>query len=110
MSRTQPSASIGHNAHSTAQANPDYLAVNWEAGGGGSFAVIPLEERGKLPERLPLFRGHTAAVLDTDWYNHLLAISGQADAVQEPVQRLPHSLGIGRREGMTDQSAMTRHS
>lgn len=23
--------------------------------------------RGKLPDRIPLFRGHTAAVLDTDW-------------------------------------------
>jgi coronin-1B/1C/6 len=41
--------------------------VNWEAGGGGAFAVIPLEERGKLPDQLPLFRGHTAVVLDTDW-------------------------------------------
>lgn len=29
--------------------------------------MIPLEERGKLPERIPLFRGHTAVVLDTDW-------------------------------------------
>lgn len=43
------------------------MAVNWEASGGGAFAVIPLEEKGKLPEQLPLFRGHTAAVLDTDW-------------------------------------------
>ena len=50
------------------QANPQYLSVNWEASGGGAFAVIPVNERGKLPERLPLFRGHTAAVLDTDWY------------------------------------------
>lgn len=41
--------------------------MNWEAGGGGAFAVIPLHERGKLPERIPLFRGHTAVVLDTDW-------------------------------------------
>jgi coronin-1B/1C/6 len=41
--------------------------VNWEAGGGGAFAIIPLEERGKLPERIPLCRGHTAVVLDTDW-------------------------------------------
>jgi hypothetical protein len=31
--------------------------------------VIPVHERGKLPERIPLFRGHTAAVLDTDWYD-----------------------------------------
>jgi coronin-1B/1C/6 len=50
------------------QANPEYLAVNWESGGGGAFAVIPLNERGKLPDQIPLFRGHTAAVLDTDWW------------------------------------------
>ena len=56
------------------QANPKYISVNWEAGGGGAFAVIPLDETGRLPEQLPLFRGHTAVVLDTDWYvKHLLA-------------------------------------
>ncbi|KAF2215357.1 hypothetical protein CERZMDRAFT_105110 [Cercospora zeae-maydis SCOH1-5] len=49
------------------KANPKYIAVNWESGGGGAFAVIPLEERGKLPDAIPLFRGHTAVVLDTDW-------------------------------------------
>ncbi|OKL60689.1 hypothetical protein UA08_03967 [Talaromyces atroroseus] len=55
--------------------------VNWEAGGGGAFAVIPLEERGKLPEKIPLFRGHTAAVLDTDWnpFNDSLIASGSDD-------------------------------
>jgi hypothetical protein len=50
------------------QVNPKYISVNWEASGGGAFAVIPLEERGRMPEQIPLFRGHTAAVLDTDWY------------------------------------------
>ncbi|EWC47000.1 coronin-like protein crn1 [Drechslerella stenobrocha 248] len=49
------------------KANPKYLSVNWEASGGGAFAVIPLNERGKEPDQIPLFRGHTAAVLDTDW-------------------------------------------
>jgi len=44
------------------------LSVNWDASGGGAFAVIPLSEKGKLPDQIPLFRGHTAAVLDTDWY------------------------------------------
>lgn len=43
------------------------MSVNWETSGGGSFAVIPLGVRGKLPDQIPLFRGHTAAVLDTDW-------------------------------------------
>ncbi|KAI9799045.1 MAG: Coronin-like protein crn1 [Piccolia ochrophora] len=60
---------ISKNAWDTnlVKANPLYLSVNWEASGGGAFAVIPLEERGRMPEQLPLFRGHTAAVLDTDW-------------------------------------------
>lgn len=49
------------------QANPEYVAVNWEASGGGAFAVIPINESGRAPDQLPLFRGHTAAVLDTDW-------------------------------------------
>jgi coronin-1B/1C/6 len=50
------------------KANPEYLSVNWEASGGGAFAVIPLNEKGKLPDQIPLFRGHTATVLDTDWW------------------------------------------
>ncbi|OMP83557.1 Coronin-like protein crn1 [Diplodia seriata] len=49
------------------KANPKYLAVNYESGGGGAFVVIPVDERGKLPDILPLFRGHTGPVLDTDW-------------------------------------------
>ncbi|KAK3896936.1 hypothetical protein C8A05DRAFT_39516 [Staphylotrichum tortipilum] len=61
---------ISRNAWDTnlVKVNPEYLSVNWESGGGGAFAVIPLNERGKLPDQIPLFRGHTAAVLDTDWH------------------------------------------
>ncbi|KAJ5949320.1 hypothetical protein N7454_000904 [Penicillium verhagenii] len=74
---------ISRNAWDTnlIKVNPKHLAVNWEAGGGGAFAVIPLEERGKLPERIPLFRGHTAVVLDTDWnpFNDDLIASGSDD-------------------------------
>ncbi|KAF2497568.1 coronin-6 [Lophium mytilinum] len=64
------------------KANPEYISVNWEASGGGAFAVIPINERGRLPEQLPLFRGHTAAVLDTDWspFNDSLVASGSDDA------------------------------
>ncbi|KAI9815186.1 MAG: Coronin-like protein crn1 [Phylliscum demangeonii] len=60
---------ISKNAWDTnlVKANSVYLSVNWEASGGGAFAVIPLHDRGKLPDIIPLFRGHTAAVLDTDW-------------------------------------------
>ncbi|KAI1489327.1 hypothetical protein F5X96DRAFT_15792 [Biscogniauxia mediterranea] len=60
---------ISRNAWDTnlVKANPEYIAVNWEASGGGAFAVIPVNERGKVPDVIPLFRGHTATVLDTDW-------------------------------------------
>ncbi|KZF21652.1 DUF1900-domain-containing protein [Xylona heveae TC161] len=75
---------ISHNAWDTnlVKANPKYLSVNWESGGGGAFAVLPLEERGRLPELIPLFRGHTAAVLDTDWhpFDDSLVVSGSDDA------------------------------
>lgn len=61
--------------------NPTYLAVNWESGGGGAFAVIPLSEKGRAPEQIPLFRGHTAPVLDTDWspFNDSIIASGSDD-------------------------------
>ncbi|CCF55996.1 hypothetical protein KAFR_0A05610 [Kazachstania africana CBS 2517] len=47
--------------------NGKFLSVNWNASGGGAFAVIPVEEVGKAPDQVPLFRGHTAQVLDTDF-------------------------------------------
>lgn len=63
------------------QANPEYLSVNWDSSGGGAFAVIPLNERGKAPDQIPLFRGHTATVLDTDWnpFNDRIIASGSDD-------------------------------
>ena len=43
--------------------------------------MIPLDEKGRLPEQLPLFRGHTAVVLDTDWhpFNDSIIASGSDD-------------------------------
>ncbi|OCL13661.1 actin-binding protein-like protein [Glonium stellatum] len=74
---------ISKNAWDTnlIKANPEYISVNWESSGGGAFAVIPINERGRLPEQMPLFRGHTAAVLDTDWspFNDSLISSGSDD-------------------------------
>ncbi|KAF2465742.1 actin-binding protein-like protein [Lindgomyces ingoldianus] len=74
---------ISRNAWDTnlIKANPEYLSVNWEASGGGAFAVIPINEKGRLPEQIPLFRGHTAAVLDTDWspFNDSLISSASDD-------------------------------
>ncbi|KAI0461917.1 hypothetical protein LJB42_004521 [Komagataella kurtzmanii] len=61
--------------------NGKYLSVNWDASGGGAFAVIPLKEVGKAPDQVPLFRGHTAAVLDTDWnpFNDSQLVSSSDD-------------------------------
>lgn len=63
------------------KANPLYLSVNWEASGGGAFAIIPLDARGRLPEAFPLFRGHTGPVLDTDFnpFNDQIVASGSDD-------------------------------
>ncbi|WRT63362.1 uncharacterized protein IL334_000267 [Kwoniella shivajii] len=54
-----------------------YLAINWQVSGGGAFGVLPLfspasppQPTGfptKLPDIIPLARGHTAPVLDTAW-------------------------------------------
>ncbi|THH03797.1 hypothetical protein EW145_g6000 [Phellinidium pouzarii] len=63
-----------------------YISVNWNASGGGAFAILPLPSPfqahtlpSKLPDIIPLARGHTAPVLDTDWSPHddaLVASSG----------------------------------
>jgi coronin-1B/1C/6 len=44
--------------------------------------VIPLEDRGKLPGLIPLFKGHSAPVLDTDFnpFNDSLLASASEDA------------------------------
>ncbi|TKX27364.1 coronin-like protein crn1 [Elsinoe australis] len=77
------------------KANPKYIAVNWEAGGGGAFAVVPVNERGKLPEHIPLFRGHTAAVLDTDWhpFDDQIIVSGSDDA-KIAIYRVPDNFTL----------------
>lgn len=45
--------------------NGKYLLVSWDSSGGGAFAIIPVEEVGKAPDTVPLFRGHKGPVLDT---------------------------------------------
>lgn len=61
--------------------NPKFISVNWNSSGGGAFAVIPLNEVGKAPDQVPLFRGHTAHVLDTDFdpFNDNIVASGSDD-------------------------------
>ncbi|KAL9603913.1 MAG: hypothetical protein Q9219_000851 [cf. Caloplaca sp. 3 TL-2023] len=93
---------ISKNAWDTnlVKANPRYLAVNWEASGGGAFAVIPLNERGRLPEQLPLFRGHKAVVLDTDWnpFDDSLIASGSDDG-KAFIWRVPEDFTLRTEEG-----------
>ncbi|KAL5433597.1 hypothetical protein PMIN07_009974 [Paraphaeosphaeria minitans] len=88
---------ISKNAWDTnlIKANPEYLSVNWEASGGGAFAVIPLNEKGRVPEQIPLFRGHTAAVLDTDWspFNDSL-ISSASDDGKVFIWKVPEGFSL----------------
>ncbi|KAF7356158.1 Coronin [Mycena venus] len=69
-------------------ASGQYLSINWNASGGGAFAIVPLPSpfnatgfTYKLPDSLPLARSHTAPVLDTDWspHNDRIVASGGED-------------------------------
>lgn len=82
------------------KANPNYISVNWEASGGGAFAVIPINEKGRLPEQLPLFRGHTAVVLDTDWnpFNDSIIASGSDDG-KAFIWKVPEGFTLRTEEG-----------
>jgi len=63
------------------KANPLYIAVCWEASGGGAFLVQKQTDVGKLPAQPPLFGGHKAAVLDIDFhpFNDYIIASGGED-------------------------------
>ena len=49
------------------KASNKFVGLIWEARGGGSFAVIPNEQVGKLPANYPLVAGHKGNVLDIDF-------------------------------------------
>ena len=82
----------------------DYISINWQAGGGGAFAVIPVNERGRLPDHLPLFRGHTAVVLDTDWspFNDSLIASASDDG-KAFIWKVPDGFTLHVEEGEEPQ-------
>ncbi|KAI8967039.1 hypothetical protein BDF20DRAFT_348639 [Mycotypha africana] len=75
---------VSSNAWDTnmVKANPLFISVNWQASGGGTFAVIPHKQVGKLPDNYPLYRGHTGPVLDTDFnpFNDYVIASGSEDS------------------------------
>ncbi|KAI0339757.1 microtubule binding protein [Trametopsis cervina] len=71
-------------------ASAKYISVNWNASGGGAFAILPLPSpfaplpnglSYKVPDIIPLARGHTAPVLDTDWspFDDSVVASGGED-------------------------------
>ncbi|KAJ9090660.1 hypothetical protein QFC19_009521 [Naganishia cerealis] len=61
-----------------------FIAINWQVSGGGAFAILPAPSpfhtptvpsgsapfTTKLPDLIPLVRGHSAPVLDTAWAPH----------------------------------------
>ncbi|CAN3361074.1 hypothetical protein DICA4_D28854 [Diutina catenulata] len=64
------------------EANGDFLAVNWDASGGGAFAIVPVSEVGRAPDIVPLFRGHKAPVMDTAFnpFNKRQVVSAADDS------------------------------
>jgi coronin-1B/1C/6 len=62
-------------------ANTKFFAVCWEAAGGGSFAVVPWVQKGKLKADYPLVSGHKGPVLDVDAnpFNDYLFASASED-------------------------------
>jgi coronin-1B/1C/6 len=84
----RPSAQVSTSAWDTdlIKANPKFLSINYQASGGGAFLVLPLLSpfsapaipTPKLPDLLPLCRGHSGPVLDTAWHPHKEAVLASA--------------------------------
>lgn len=85
------------------QSNGKYISVNWDASGGGSFAVLPVSEEGKLPDRFPLFDGHKGPVLDTDWdpFDDEIVVSASDDGTIG-VWRIPENFSVHVEYGKLD--------
>ena len=70
------------NDSNVVKANPVFVGVNWEASGGGAFAVLNQKtDVGKLSSSPNLFTGHKAAVLDIDFhpFNDYIVASASED-------------------------------
>lgn len=90
--------------------NPLFISVNWNAGGGGAFAVIPLDKTGKLPGNYPLFCGHSAPVLDTDFANfndHIIASASEDGKVM--IWNIPEVFPEGDEVENFETAAVTLH-
>lgn len=86
-----------------AKSNGKYISLNWDASGGGSFAVIPTSEKGKLPDRFPLFDGHRGPVLDTAWnpFDDNMVVSASDDGTIG-VWRVPDNFSVFEEYGSLD--------
>lgn len=86
-----------------AKANPKYVSLNWQSSGGGSFAVLPHSQTGKLPDRFPLFDGHKGAVLDTDWnpFDDECVVSASDDGTIG-IWRVPENLDVMQEAPLDD--------
>ncbi|CCH61509.1 hypothetical protein TBLA_0E04570 [Henningerozyma blattae CBS 6284] len=77
--------------------NGKFISLTWKSTGGGAFAVIPIEEVGKFSDDVPLFRGHTAQVLDTDFdpfNDHRIASA--SDDGKVGIWEIPKRYSFGR--------------
>jgi len=81
-------------------ANPNYFACLWQAGGGGTMAVIPWSMKGKVDPKLPLIAGHKADILDCDFhpFNDNIVVSASEDCTAK-IWSIPEG---GLKETMTE--------
>ncbi|KAJ9056689.1 Coronin-like protein crn1 [Entomophthora muscae] len=96
--------------HVFVKTNPLFLSVNWNAGGGGAFVVIPLEKTGKLSKNFPLFSGHSGPVLDTDFANfndHVIASASEDGKVM--IWNIPEFSTEGEEVENLETAAVTLH-
>ncbi|CAG8497612.1 8987_t:CDS:2 [Paraglomus occultum] len=91
--------------------NPKFVAVNWNSSGGGAFAVIPHKNAGKIVDGIPLYRGHTAAVLDTDFanFNDNVIASGAEDS-KVMIWNIPDELGEPESPDIIPAATLSGHS
>ncbi|CAG8656654.1 4609_t:CDS:10 [Funneliformis caledonium] len=103
---------ISSNAWDTnlVKVNPSFVSINWNAGGGGAFAVIPHKNVGKIHDGIPLYRAHTAPVLDTDFANfndNVIASCGEDSKVM--IWTVPEELGEPESPDIEPVSKLTGH-
>jgi len=91
------------------KANPRFVAVIWEASGGGAFCVIDQKNTGKLSATPPIFGGHKAAVLDIDFhpFNDYVIASCAEDA-KVMIWSIPEEIRESINEPAVTLSAHTR--